>query len=131
MTAPSVPTAFLYNGQIIEWHDGDTCRVYVDRGMRDYSVWSVRLLGCNTRELSAPGGKEARDEVARRVPPGAAVTLATAKPDKYGDRVDARLFYVDPADGQVHDLVADLIADNWAAPYDGSGPMPLPPWPRP
>lgn len=130
MTAPQVPTPFLYNGQIIDWHDGDSCRVYVDHGMRDYSVWAIRLLGCNARELSQPGGHEARDEVMRRLPPGTAVVLATAKPDKYGGRIDASVFYADSATGQVRDLVADLIADNWAAPYDGKGTMPVPPWPR-
>lgn len=129
---PPVPAPFLFSGQVVSWHDGDSCRVYVDRGMRDYSMWAIRLLGCNARELSAPGGKEARDEVIRRVPPGTTVTLATAKPDKFGGRIDARLYYTDPASGQVRDLVADLIADNWAAAYDGNGsPMPVPPWPRP
>jgi len=127
---PPVPAPFLFNGQVIDVHDGDSLRVYVDRGMRDYSVWAIRLLGCNARELSMPGGKEARDELMRRLPPGSAVVLATVKPDKYGERKDAAVFYAD-ADGTVHDLVADLIADGWAAPYSGSGTMPIPPWPRP
>ena len=127
---PPVPAPFLYNGQVIDVHDGDSLRVYVDRGMRDYSVWAIRLLGCNARELSAEGGPEARDELKRRLPPGMAVVLATAKPDKYGGRIDATVFYQDP-DGTVHDLVAELIADGWAAPYNGDGPMPVPPWPRP
>ena len=130
MTLPAVPCDFLYNAQVIDVHDGDSLRVYVDRGMRDYSVWAIRLLGCNARELSAPGGPEARDELMRRLPPGMAVVLATVKPDKYGERKDAAVYYTTP-DGVTHDLVADLIADNWAAAYDGSGPMPVPPWPRP
>jgi endonuclease YncB( thermonuclease family) len=127
---PPVPPPFLYAGQVLEWHDGDSCRVYVDRGMRDYSIWSIRLAGCNAAELGDPGGPEARAEVMRRVPPGMAVTLATVKPDKFGDRLDARVFHIGP-DGAVHDLVADLVADGWAAAWNGSGPRPVPPWPRP
>lgn len=127
---PPVPAPFLYNGQVIDVHDGDSLRVYVDRGMRDYSVWPIRLLGGNARELSAPGGTEARDELKRRLPPGMAVVLATVKPDKYGERKDAAVFYADPS-GAVHDLVAEMIADGWLAPYSGDGPMPVPPWPRP
>lgn len=126
---PPVPAPFLYNGQVIDVHDGDSLRVYVDRGMRDYSVWAIRLLGCNARELSMDGGPEARDEVMRRLPPGSAVVLATVKPDKYGERKDAAVFYAD-TDGTVHDLVADLIRDGWAAPWDGRGTQPVPPWPR-
>lgn len=127
---PSVPTPFLFNAQALDYHDGDTGRFYVDRGMRDYSVWTVRFLGGNAIELNQPGGVEARDEVKRRLPPGSACVLATVKPDKYGERYDARIYYTDAA-GVVHDLVADLIADNWMAAYDGNGSMPVPPWPRP
>ena len=127
---PVVPASFLFNAQVVDFHDADTGRFYVDRGMRDYSMWTIRFLGMNARELSAPGGVEARDEVMRRLPPGTACVLATVKPDKYGERYDARIYYNTP-DGVTHDLVTDLIADNWGAAYNGSGPMPVPPWPRP
>jgi len=126
---PPVPAPFVYNGQVVDVHDGDSLRVYVDRGMRDYSMWSIRLLGGNARELSAPGGPEARDELKRRLVPGTAVVLATVKPDKYSERKDASVFYA-TSDGVVHDLVAELIADGWMAPYSGNGPMPVPVWPR-
>lgn len=127
---PPVPAPFLFNGQIVDVHDGDSLRVYVDRGDRDYSMWAIRLAGCNAREFAMPGGPEARAELMRRLPPGTAVVLATLKPDKYAERKDAQVFYA-TADGQVHDLVAEMIADGWLAAWDGTGKQPVPPWPRP
>lgn len=126
---PAVPTPFLFNAQVMDFHDGDTGTFYVDRGCRDYSTWTIRFDGCNAIELAQPGGVDARDEVKRRLPPGSACVLATVKPDKYGNRLDARIFYV-TADGVTHDLIADLIADGWAAAWDGTGPQPKPAWPR-
>jgi endonuclease YncB( thermonuclease family) len=125
---PPVPAPFVFNATVISWHDADTGRFYVDRGDRDYSVWTIRLVGCAARELSAPGGLEARDDLMRRLPPGVAVVLATVKPDKYGGRLLATVTYL--RDGQPADLATDLIADGWAAPWDGSGKQPQPPWPR-
>lgn len=129
MILPPCPAPFWFNARVLEWHDGDTGRFQVDRGDRDYSVWAIRLLGCNARELSMPGGVEARDALRLRMPVGTAVTLATVAPDKYGDRKDAQVVHIGP-DGSVHDLVADLIADEWAAPWTGLGTQPVPPWPR-
>lgn len=131
MTAlPPVPVPFLFNAWIVEWHDGDTVLCRVDRGDRDYSMWSVRILGSAARELKAPGGVEVRDECTRRWPPGTPVVLATVKPDKWRDRKDARLFAA-TRHGGTEEIAAALIADHWAAPWDGRGTQPQPPWPRP
>jgi hypothetical protein len=49
--------------------------------------------------------------------------------DKYGDRLDAVVTYL-AADGTPHDLVTDLVAAQWLAPWNGVGIQPKPPWPR-
>lgn len=126
---PAVPVPFWYNAEILEWHDGDTVLCRVDRGVRDYSMWSIRLAGCALRELDDPGGPEALEEVNRRLPPGSKVVLSTLKPDKYGDRKDARIWHRG-ADGRLTELSGDLIADGWAAFWTGRGAQPKPPWPR-
>lgn len=121
---------YIYNATVLYVHDGDTFDVDVDFGFFIHQQpVSVRLLGANAIELSKPGGKEARDHLATLLPVGAKVLLQTARPDKYAPRWDAQVTYL-TADGAVHDLVTDLIADGWAAPYSGSGPMPVPVWPR-
>jgi len=103
---------------------------HVYRETHDGHAWlvlhgSIRLLGCNARELAMPGGVEARDNLAALLPVGSTVTLATASPDKFGGRYDAAIFLPDGSD-----LVAQLITGQWAAAWDGTGAKPVPPWPR-
>jgi endonuclease YncB( thermonuclease family) len=126
--AVPVPAPFLFNATVLQWHDGDTALLRVDRGDRDYSTWSVRLLGCATLELDEPGGPETQAELTRRRPPGSTVVLATVKPDKYGGRMLGRLYYRDG--GRTTDLVEALIADGWAVSWNGRGRQPKPTWPR-
>ncbi len=129
ITPPPVPAPFYFNAWIMEWHDADTLIAKVDRGMRDYSTWNVRTLGYAARELTDPGGVEALTEVARRWPVGSPVVLATAKPDKYGGRILARVTVLDGRTPR--DLAELLIEEDWAARWDGKGKQPKPPWPRP
>lgn len=131
MTAlPPVPVPFLFNAWLAEpWHDADTGLFRVDRGVRDYSSWSVRLQGCAARELRDPGGPEARDWLRGHLTVGSPVVLATVKPDKYGTRKVARVFY-EQVPGVTSDLTEVLIAEGWAARWDGRGKQPKPPWPR-
>lgn len=122
MTGP----AYRYTAVVTAVHDGDTITADVDLGMH---VWvraqSFRLLGCNARELGSPGGPEARINLAALLLAGPPVTLTSVKPDKYGGRFGA---VITLADGS--DLAAKLIAEGWAAPWNGHGEKPLPPWPR-
>lgn len=126
-------------------HDGDTIKVavrlarshrkdqdlkfhvYVERG---YLVLheSIRLRGCNAIELRDAGGVEAQANLAKLLPVGSLLLMQTEsiKDDKYGSRFDAAVLLSDGTD-----LVKHLIATHWAAPWDGSGPRPLPTWPRP
>lgn len=121
---------FQYNATVVSVHDGDTINVVIDRGMYEYAgspsqPIPVRLYGMNARELTEPGGVEARDNLAALLPPGTQVVLFTAKPDKYAPRWDAAVM----TDTQP-DLVAYLVAQQWGAVYFGTGTKPVPPWPR-
>lgn len=126
----TVPAPFLYNATVVEVHDGDTFSVVVDRGFFDYygspvHPIPIRILGINAIELNQPGGIEARDNLASLLPVGSSVVLSTAKPDKYAPRWDAAV-----ETPTIPDLGSYLIANQWAAPYNGAGLKPVPPWPR-
>lgn len=123
------PAPPLINATILDWHDGDTVLIRADRWMRDYSTWSIRILGIACLELADPGGPETRDYCARRWPAETEVVLQTTKPDKYGDRKDARVWY-EGANGIPYEIAADLIHDRWALPWNGRGKQPKPAWPR-
>jgi micrococcal nuclease len=118
--------AYTYTATVVRVVDADTLRVDVDLG---FGVWlrnqSIRLLGCNARELSEPGGKEARDHLTALLPVGRTVTIRSVKADKYGDRYDAQVTLPDGAD-----LVRQLTNDGWVAPWTGTGERPVPAWPR-
>lgn len=118
---------YVYSAVVVRVVDGDTARADVDLG---FGVWlrnrSFRLLGCNARELPAPGGKEARDHLAALLLPGTAITLRSVRADKYGDRYDAQIILPDGTD-----LVEQLVRDGWVARWNGRGEPPVPAWPRP
>jgi endonuclease YncB( thermonuclease family) len=123
---------YEYFATVREVHDGDTVKVDLDQGL-DYWRHNVlmRLYGCNARELSQPGGKEARTNLAALLPVGAKVVVRSHKvgkdldEDKYGGRYDATITLPDG-----RDLVSVLVEQQWVAEWDGKGARPLPPWPR-
>jgi endonuclease YncB( thermonuclease family) len=126
--------AYTYAAMVTAVHDGDTITVDIDLGFAVHTRQHVRLLGCNAIELAQPGGAEARDHLASLfgLTETSAnnlghVVLRSVKPDKYGDRYDAAITLTN-AGGT--DLVTQLIADGWAAAWDGKGPKPVPAWPR-
>jgi endonuclease YncB( thermonuclease family) len=126
--------AFQYNAIVVSVHDGDTLNVVIDRGMYEYTGSAdhplpVRLLGCNAAEKGTPGGDAATANLTALLPPGTAIALTTARPDKFAPRWDADVTYRG-SDGRYRDLVADLIAGQWVALWDGKGEKPVPPWPR-
>ncbi len=124
--------AYTYYATVLGNHDGDNLTVNIDLG---FSTWqhkvSVRLLGCNAIELEDPGGKEAQQNLAQRVPPGTIVLLKSAKWDKYRGRIDALVFELTHGGPPLPTSLTDnLIAEGWAAPYTGKGPKNVPAWPR-
>jgi endonuclease YncB( thermonuclease family) len=126
---------YQYVAYVTAVHDGDTLTVRVDLGFDTWRVQNVRLIGINARELSQPGGREARDHLAALVWPWSLLVPANGDPvkvglisvayDKYGDRVDGDVLL----NGEL--LSARMIRDGYAAPWDGRGKAPVPPWPIP
>lgn len=106
--------------------DGDTIELDVDLGFSITVRHPFRLLGINAIELSKPGGKEAKANLAAMLPAGTPVSILSVKDDKYGGRYLAVVRMRD-----LTPVAAVLITTNWAAPWDGKGVAPVPPWPRP
>lgn len=119
------PTERPYVATVTGVHDGDTIYCDIDMGLRVHLIYKVRLLGCNASELSTEPGKAARDHLVEVLPAGIVVALLMVKDYKYGGEFVAR-----PVLSGQRDLVAELIAGQWAAEWDGRGAAPQPPWPR-
>jgi endonuclease YncB( thermonuclease family) len=138
VTAPRA-AAFprTYPCVVVDVHDGDTARVFLDRGGDDWWLTSVRLFGCAARELRDPGGTEARDYLrgilARITPPTVPDMFLprwqgqceSLKWDKFGGRVDGRLWLPDTPP----DVSTMMIRGGMAAAWDGKGTQPKPAWP--
>jgi len=106
--------------------DGDTIHVDIDMDLKVVLLdYPLRLAGCNAAPISTPSGVGAAAYLSTVIPPGTLVVLLTIKDYKYGGEYIARVLLQDGTD-----VVAQLIAQQWAAPWDGRGPQPLPPWPR-
>jgi endonuclease YncB( thermonuclease family) len=116
---------FTYAAVVERVIDPDGLGLAVDLGFDTWHRGSFRLLGCNARELSQLGGREAAANLAALLPVGTQVTIRSVKPDKFGGRY---LAVVTLPDGS--DLVSTLIAEGWAAAWNGTGTKPVPPWPR-
>jgi endonuclease YncB( thermonuclease family) len=124
-----VPAPFQLNAVVVDHHDADTFYVDVDWGKRRWDRRQpVRLLGGACRELAEPGGREAAAHLEQLLPVGARVVLRTVKDDKYAPRWDCQVIYA--RGGESRDLLADLVADGWAVPWNGRGKQPKPAWPR-
>lgn len=121
---PLTGPAYTYTATVLAVHDGDTFTALVDLGFDVALRVKLRLLGCNAIELGQPGGTEAGDNL-RQLINLRTVYLHTVQVDKYGGRYDAQVTLPD-----IGDLATKLIADGWAAAWDGKGPRPVPPWPR-
>lgn len=123
---------YVYPATVVGVVDADTVALEVDLGFSVYHRGPFRLAGCAGREKRDPGGPDAVANLASILLPGGLVTIRSMKPDrpippdKYAPRWDALVFLPDGTD-----LVRLLIAGNWLVAWDGRGPQPKPPWPRP
>jgi endonuclease YncB( thermonuclease family) len=117
---------YVRNATVVRVIDGDTLEADLDLGWRHTWRSSVRLAGLNARELRDPGGPEARDHLARLLPPGTQVVLRSIELDKFG----RSLATVWEGKTNINRL---LLEEGWAAPYDGHGltSAHVPVWPRP
>jgi hypothetical protein len=123
---------YTFGALIVACRDVDTIKVHVDRGEGQWSHNRVyRLPGCNGAELATVAGAWCADELEREMYPGRYVLISSLKPgkdiepDKYGGRWVARV----ATEGG--DLTGLLITAGLAAPWNGRGKKPVPPWPVP
>ena len=125
MNRPTQSSKYVYDATVEEVHDCDTVRLSVDLGF-DHTQRRVtlRLHGCNARELSEPGGMEARNFLRNLLPVGTPVLIRSIKNDKYGGRYNALLALPDG-----RDVVTLLLKAGYVAAWDGSGTRPVPAWP--
>lgn len=116
--------AYTYAAEILRVIDGDTITARVSLGWNVSIEIHGRLHGVNTREHDEPGGAEATEHLAELIPPGTKLTLQSLGPDKFGNRWQVRLTTDDG-----HDVAQRMIADGYAAPWNGRGERPTVPWP--
>jgi hypothetical protein len=74
---------YVYFAEVLDVHDSDTISVSVDLGFRTWHhAAHLRIAGISGRELSMPGGPEARDHLAGLLPIGARVVVRSIKADR-------------------------------------------------
>ncbi len=140
IAVPPVPAPVRMNATVVGHWDGDSFYVRLPFGVHGVVIEKqlIRVIGIAARERSDPGGIEAREALKVRpgMTVGSIVVLTALLPnqlslqnDKFGGRLDAVVSYLG-GDGVPHDLGSDLIADQWAVPWNGAGEQPKPPWPR-
>ncbi len=115
-----------YPVTVVRVVDGDTVLVDIDLGFWTTTRLSCRLAACNAIESNQPGGSEAHTHLAGLLPVGTETTVRSIGVDKYSGRFDG---YLALKDGR--DATAVMIADGYAAAWDGKGARPVPPWPIP
>lgn len=116
---------YEYKASPVSVHDGDTTTLHVDLGFNTWHEGPFRLARCNARELSEPGGPEAKDNLASILLARQYVLIRSVKPDKYGERYLCEIWLPDGTN-----LNEYLIQEQWAAQWDGRGTKVIPPWPR-
>ncbi len=134
------PTIIEHEAVILDWHDGDTCKVRIKRnlpflnvpntdlGFRDYiengqmySNMHIRLWGLNTPELRVEKsvnekGIDSKEYVSSLCPVGTKIRIITLKnPEKFG-RWLGIIFFVNS--GGLEVCLNELILKNgYAIPY--------------
>jgi endonuclease YncB( thermonuclease family) len=110
-------------GKIVEVTDGDTIVVQVDTmplfGREGLLLFNVRLLGLQAPENKTAAGKAATKWVTDQAL-GRECLLGIEHPDKFGKRVDGRVWLA----GDTVELTQRIIDAGHAQPWDGKGPRP-------
>lgn len=125
---------YIYFANVIRVHDGDTLVIDWDLGRRTWARnQSLRVAGISARELSMPGGMEARDYLASLLPVGTRVIIQSVKVDHDPEDVmsfDRYVVVVQLPDGR--DLATVMVNEGLAVWWDGkTKPIPYPAWPIP
>lgn len=123
---------------VYDVHDGDTVKAFLDQGGDNWWRINVRLHGCAARELTDPGGPEARGALREMLSPIMPLTVPdmfdphwqadceSLSWDKYAGRIQARIWMP----SWNIDVSTMLIKTGWAVAWDGRGTQPKPAWPR-
>lgn len=115
-----------YPARVVRVVDGDTVIVDIDFGMGLHQEWIARIDGINCWESNTEAGKAATEFAVATLPAGLAITCVSLKWDKYGGRIEARIYL-----GDGNDFSEFMIFSGYAARWNGRGKPPLPPWPIP
>ena len=85
---------YEYKATLRAIHDGDTIRVLLDQGLREYRDMAIRFYGINAPELRTPEGVTARDHLVALIGSETALIVRTIKDaaDKYGERWDGKVW---------------------------------------
>jgi endonuclease YncB( thermonuclease family) len=117
--------------------DGDTVYVWCDMGYDTWRYTKLRIMaspkmGIACRELSKPGGKEAKDYMIGLLPPrtypdeGTTFIVYSYDWDKFAPRIDGDILLYNGR------LTSELMIESgYATAWDGKGKQPLPAWPLP
>lgn len=110
-------------------HDGDTIRVLLDQGLREYRDMAIRFYGINAPELWTAEGKLARDHLLGLLggtyPVALVVRTIKDAADKYGERWDGKVWLESAGtwgpDNQfvvtAKSLNQAMLDDGFAVPY--------------
>lgn len=102
-----------YPAVVLNFHDGDTCRIDVDLGFGIHATgFSCRIYGINAPELRTAEGIAALAAANDLCPPGTLVKVLSHSWDKYGGRFDGELTLPDGSDFAKH-----MIDQGQAVPY--------------
>src|SRR5258708_865043 len=86
---------YEYRASVESCHDGDTCTVLLDQGLKEFRRMNIRFYGINAPELRTVEGPPSRDHLLALLGPlPATVIVRTIKDaaDKYGERWDGKLW---------------------------------------
>ena len=118
---------FEYKAKLLTTHDGDTIRVLLDQGLREYRDMAIRFYGINAPELRTADGVKARDHLVALIGSETALVIRTIKDaaDKYGERWDGKVWLESAGtwgpDNQfvvtTPSLSEQMLADGFAVKY--------------
>lgn len=106
-----------FNCTVLEWHDGDTCRLLIDVGLAGLTMHRVvRVFGIDAPELNCDAGLKAKEAAESLAPQGSTVVCITAK-KRECDSFGRWLAKVTLPGGL--DFAAEMIRDGHARAYLG------------
>lgn len=121
---------YEYSAVVSDWphgiYDGDTYRLDIDRGFRDWMIAAkARLADVDTPSIKGserPDGLAARDRVRELLAPDTEIVITPRAPDpqKYGRYLVDLAFRPYPPAGNSeawHDLADVLLDEDHAVPY--------------